>query len=186
LCNKHYRRLRKNGDVSVIRSNAGLLRRKHFCVGDTGFIEIADGSYALVDRSDFEVVSKYFWSNDGHGYAQGNVEKINGRWRPVKLHVFLMNRVHAKDGLEVDHCNRQRRDNRRRNLRVVTKTGNMWNASTHRDNKTGIRGVSWLRKRKKYHARITVNKKVYILGDFKTKDEAGEAYDEAAKRLRCP
>ena len=46
------------------------------------------------------------------------------------------------------------------------------------------RGVSWLKARRKWHAQITINKKQTHLGCFAAEEDAGRAYDDAARKYR--
>ena len=81
----------------------------------------------------------------------------------------------------LDHKNGKRTDNRFKNLRVVTKSGNQQNMRTaRRDSSTGILGVMPGRMGK-WRAEIRVGGKSKYLGEFKSKKEARAAY-VAAKR----
>lgn len=60
-------------------------------------------------------------------------------------------------GLETDHINRNRLDNRKKNLRSVTSGQNKFNRS-------GLNGISWNKTRGKWYAYITVNNKMINLG----------------------
>lgn len=77
-------------------------------------------------------------------------------------------------GLEVDHINRDRSDNRIVNLRVVTKSGNQQNQSTQRRNLTGCRGVVFHKASGKFAAAIRINKVKRHLGLFENLDDAHE------------
>ena len=58
---------------------------------------------------------------------------------------------------EIDHINRNGHDNRISNLRVVDKSGNQRNANIPRNNKTGVKGVSWDNTRNAWRAAIRNN-----------------------------
>lgn len=76
-----------------------------------------------------------------------------------------------------DHINRVRTDNRRSNLRTVTKRQNSQNCSA--TNPTGIRGVTFCKQTKKWVAQVKCGKTRYWYGGFKNPEEAGAA---AAKK----
>lgn len=114
-------------------------------------------------------------SNDD-GYM--NVS-VNGRYYPVHRVVMLMCYGFYGEGLEVDHINHVRNDNRLFNLRFVTHGENMRNKSVSSKNTSGVTGVSFSKAKKKYVARITVNWKVIHLGVFETLEEAAAARREA-------
>lgn len=98
----------------------------------------------------------------------------------VFMHRFIMM---APEGLEVDHINGNRLDNRECNLRIVTPSKNQYNRRMQRNNKTGYKGVSFDRSRGKFMASISANGKQINLGRFKTAEEAARAYNQAALEL---
>ena len=65
-------------------------------------------------------------------------------------------------------------------LRLATNAENGWNRGAQKNNKTGIKGVYWDKKLKKYRVRIMANGETHELGLFNDKDEAGEKYRWAA------
>jgi hypothetical protein len=82
---------------------------------------------------------------------------------------------------EVDHIDTDGGNNVWTNLRESTRRQNASNTRTKSTNTSGFKGVS--RTRKRWMATITVNYRMTYLGTFDTKEEAHEAYVEAAKRL---
>jgi hypothetical protein len=87
------------------------------------------------------------------------------------------------DGLEVDHDNGNRLDNRRENLRPATKSQNMSNRGPFLNNKSGFKGVCWHKRRQKWIAQIHVSGKRTHLGYFDDPIAAARAYDAAALEL---
>jgi hypothetical protein len=83
-------------------------------------------------------------------------------------------------GTLVDHRNGNGLDNTRANLRPCSRSGNMQNMKTHKDNKSGYKGVR--RDRGKWLATIRVNGKVVFLGRFDLVTDAARAYDTAATK----
>lgn len=55
------------------------------------------------------------------------------------------------------------------------------NRKLNKNNKTGIRGVSWSSQKKKYHAQITFKRKLINLGFFDNIDDAANARRKAEK-----
>lgn len=80
---------------------------------------------------------------------------------------------------EIDHINKIRDDNRWCNLREVSRSCNMRNSSIRKDNVSGVTGVSFDKKRKKWRVRITNNKKEIFIGYFKNLHDAVRARFEA-------
>jgi len=72
----------------------------------------------------------------------------------------------------IDHENHTRDDNSNDNLRVVTNQQNCFNRS-------GVKGYSWDKSRKKWAAKIMLDGKHKHLGRFKTEEEARAAYLKA-------
>lgn len=83
---------------------------------------------------------------------------------------------------EVDHRNRKRDENWWDNLRLATSQQQSFNSGVKRSNTLGVVGVK--RRGNRYHAEIRVDGRKTYLGSFATKEEAGAAYAERAKKLR--
>ena len=87
------------------------------------------------------------------------------------------------EGMEVDHRNGNKKDNRLSNLRLVTRTQNAENRhKPHRGNTSGVKGVSWYKRSGKYVAQICVAGKRITLGYRDTLDEAAALYAAAAAK----
>lgn len=91
---------------------------------------------------------------------------VHGRW-PAEM---------------VDHVNGDRGDNRLSNLREAKVWQNSANSSSRSTSGTGIKGVSYVARKKKYTARVMVQSHLYNLGYFSTKEEAAEAIAEAHRQ----
>lgn len=81
------------------------------------------------------------------------------------IHRLITN---CPDGKVVDHINRNTLDNRRVNLRVVSKSANMFNQEE-------TKGIDFRKDSGKWRARIFVDGKENLLGYFSTRAEAYEA-----------
>jgi hypothetical protein len=108
-------------------------------------------------------------SIDGSGYLQ---VKLNGK--PVLVHriIWIMHNDSYPD--QIDHIDRNRKNNRIENLRAANNTLNQHNTSMRKDNSTGVTGVHY--KNERYQARIQSNGVRIQLGTFDTLDEAANAY----------
>ena len=118
--------------------------------------------------------------NKSSGYLS---VQVRGRLYQVHRVVMLMCYGFYGEGLEVDHINHVRNDNRLVNLRFVTRSENMRNRSVSSNNTSGITGVYFLKARKKYTAQIGVNRKLTFLGYFDTLEEAAAARAEANSKF---
>lgn len=104
---------------------------------------------------------------DCRGYLLMNVDGVKHR-----LHRLAWLYVYGYMPKEIDHINRDGRDNRISNLREVTRAENNLNQGLRRDNKSGVKGVRWRADRSKWEARIKTSGSLQILGLFTTKEEA--------------
>lgn len=88
------------------------------------------------------------------------------------------------EGMQIDHINGDRYDNRLENLRVVTRQENMRNARRSCSNTSGVTGVSWNKRDQKWQAKIyDDNGKQVHLGFHANLDDAVAARKEAEERL---
>lgn len=71
-----------------------------------------------------------------------------------------------------DHINRNKSDNRIENLRDVNQLENMKNKSKYKNNKSGIIGVNWHKRDKKWMVQIQINNKKIHFGCFELKVDA--------------
>lgn len=81
---------------------------------------------------------------------------------------------------EVDHVNLVRDDDRWENLREATHEENLRNYPRPRHNTSGVKGVYWNKKNRKWKAQIRVNRSRIYLGLFDSLDEAAAAYAAAS------
>jgi len=146
------------------------------------FITLTNGKRATVDDRDYAFLSQWEWgyvkTHRGNCYAARG-ERKNGKYRKVLMHVEVAKRAGVyRCGCEIDHWNRKPRDNRRRNLRAVSKSVNQHNSRTRRDSTTRCRGV-YKKPNGKYRVRIQINNHRRFIGDFLTLSEAKRAYGKA-------
>ena len=135
------------------------------------YIPLSKGRRAIIDDADFALIGGLTWhlhETRGKEYA---------RRRQTLMHRLIIDPL---PGQEVDHINGDGLDNRRANLRVVSRSQNMMNAGRGR-NAAGSKGVDRQGRGKPWRARITIEGKTKNLGRFSTKSEASNAYDQAAR-----
>ena len=132
----------------------------------------------ILDEEDKHLLDEYTFYIDAYGYGGTNLN-INGRKFCKKLHHFILPK---KEGLTIDHINQNPLDNRRCNLRYITKSENSINSKIPITNTSGYKGVSWNKKRKKWEAYITINQIKKNLGCFIEIEDASNAYKEALEK----
>jgi hypothetical protein len=86
--------------------------------------------------------------------------------------------------LQVDHINGDRLDNRKVNLRLVTRQQNMANQAVSKTKKSGLPKGVYKGKNNKYDARLTYKGTQYCLGSFTVIKEAETAYKKKAEQLQ--
>lgn len=140
-------------------------------------IPLTQGKFALVDDEDYAEISKFKW-HSSHGYAQAG-KKVSGKWVMIYLH-RVVNMTPA--GMYTDHINGNKLDNRRGNLRTCTKSQNSMNRGATKQNRNGIKGVSYISSRRKWGVQIEYGGKSKRIGYFDSSNEALLAYNIAAKK----
>jgi hypothetical protein len=114
------------------------------------------------------------------GYYAVNVD---GTQTYIHRMIFLYHHGYLTDGLQIDHKDNNRANNRIENLREVTRSQNMHNSKIPSSNTSGIKGVSWSKKRQKWKAAIKKNYKTILLGYYDTIEEAAAAVEKGRKEL---
>lgn len=98
----------------------------------------------------------------------------------------LMHRqiIDAPDGVNVDHINGNKLDNRCTNLRLVNQSQNNANQrGAKKGSKSGVKGVYWHNAAGKWCAEVIHNRKKYYLGLYDNLEEARKARNDKAKEL---
>lgn len=146
------------------------------------YIKLTNGRKALIDNEDYEYINQWLWRLDKHGYATRVKRTYIGKGK-YKCTTIFMHREIAKTplGKDTDHINRNRLDNRRLNLRIVTRSENNINSKIRRTNSSGFTGVSFHAQTGKWRAYISYKGRVYSGGLF---INIGEAI-KARKKLVC-
>jgi hypothetical protein len=144
-------------------------------LGDgTAYIDLGDGSVCRVDLADAAWLDQwkwYAWRSSAYKnkiYAVRGIQE-NGRSRLLSMHRLLLG-LEFGDAREGDHLNFDGLDNRRANLRAVTKLQN----SQHRQKGRGgvyfdSSGRNWT---KPWRAQARLGGTKFYVGRFATQDEA--------------
>lgn len=137
------------------------------------------GKYVLVDSYNYTYLNQFTWQYGAGGYAARHVYLGKGKQKNIFMHHLI---IDIPTGKETDHINGNRLDNRKENLRAVTRSQNCMNRKiSNLNNTSGYKGVVWHKVGKGYwKAYIKSNGKHIHLGLFEKKEDAAKAYDEAA------
>lgn len=124
LCGKHAHQWKRHGkffkrtiydknDIIVCGKKSKLILRNKLCK------KLAE---VIFDTNDIDKVRKYKWwlSDTGYAMSGGGYKKTHH----IRFARFVLN---AKHGIEVDHINGNKLDNRRCNLRIVNHQQNSLN-----------------------------------------------------------
>ena len=103
------------------------------------------------------------WINS-HGYAMTKIGDKN-----VRVHRLVWEEANGPipSGMDIDHINGDRTDNRIENLRPVTRAENMKNCKVYKNSKTGVPGVCWCKVKKKWRVYLVENYKQKHLGYYR-------------------
>ena len=121
----------------------------------------------ICDLEDWEKLKQYCWILGKSGYAEA---RVNGKTR--LFHHFV---IQSSVGYDRDHINKNKLDNRKGNLRIVSRSINNYNR--YNSNKYGVKGVYY--KNGKFISRINYKNKRIHLGCFDTIEEAKIAREKA-------
>lgn len=110
--------------------------------------------------------------DDSTGYRRIRIDGV--RFLASRI-AWLIHYGEDPGGMEVDHVNHDRLDNRIANPRLVPHKGNLQNQSIPGNNTSGVLGASWRKQANKWVSRIRVNGKKLHLGLFTALDAAAQA-----------
>lgn len=132
-------------------------------------------AYTQVDAADIEWLSQWTWRLQTIGYAVrwGKTRRPNRKTICLPMHRVICG-LETGDGLEVDHINGDKLDNRRANLRVCTRAENGQNlhitSGASRFRGVSIHGRYW-------RASARLGGTLHLLGDYENEIEAARVVD---------
>lgn len=162
-------------------------------------LPLTKGYVTVVDDDDYDKIANYVWPLKYRHQPDPLKWQVSdaGKPRPyavkrrgpttLRLHrfIFELNGMKIPEGYEVDHINHNTLDNRKSNLRLVTRGENNANMRKRKDNTTGYKGVFYLtgKRKKRYWAFINKDGRRYGLGTYATAVEAARAYNQKSIEL---
>lgn len=146
---------------------------------------LTQGQTTIFDLADLPLLGQIRWwaqwmENGRQFYATGKPRAADGSYRIMQMQRFLLQPI---AGMQADHINRNTLDNRRSNLRIVTRAENKRNSNLYRSNSSGFVGVYKASRSERWQASITIDGKNTHLGMFLTAEEAALARDRKAIEL---
>lgn len=135
---------------------------------------------ALLDDEDYEVQSKFNWQ-----WCESNIIRCTSK-NGIRRNVILAREINKTPaGLDTDHINRNKLDNRKENLRTATRSGNCANRKKFKNGMTSkYKGVCLKKgsRNKPWNAQIQISGKRTSIGLFANEIDAALAYNQAAKK----
>ena len=138
--------------------------------------KVISGKAVIFDAEDIEYLEQFNLCLSADKSGRYSIQICEGELKGKHLLRLLMN---CPEHLIVDHIDGNSLNNSKTNLRIATGTQNQANRKLQINNSTGVKGVSWCKRSKKY--------KVYLrrqhLGYFYNLEDAKAVYEQAAALL---
>jgi len=131
--------------------------------GDCGIGHTFKDEPFLFDLEDFNKIKEYCWCYDKDGYVITNSNN-----KTIWMHRLIMS---PKENEDVDHIYHVHHDNRKNELRSITRSQNQMNKVLSIHNTTGIKGVRFTGNHKPWKASITIDGKC-VQKAFKNREDA--------------
>lgn len=158
-CNKHYNQLKKYGHAIDNNPRTPYDKNEIIVDGKVARVKLYDAqcnhvATAIIDAEDVNKIRYTKWKLSSSGYA-ANTPKFSGSNKHMHREILGTDQF-------VDHINHNTLDNRKCNLRIVTKAQNMMNSNFKGVSPNGC----------KWYAHIKINQKMLNLGNYLDEEEA--------------
>ena len=136
----------------------------------------------------FDDVDLPLWESRTWGIQSGYAANFRREGGKIKCSYFhreiLGQKNFTKERPFTDHVDRNRLNNTRCNLRIVSHTENVWNRKKPSITKNNYIGLYFKEQYNYWAVRVRCNGKVLFVGNFKSEIEAARAYDIECLRLK--
>lgn len=156
------------------------MKNDYKITGDTVETYLNRGFKTVIDLADFEKINSHHGKWHAHTvkpsgltYASTN-DYTTGKQKTLRMHNFIMD---TPKGYVADHRDNDTLNNRRSNLRNITRAQNNQNKRKNYKSKSGVRGVTWSSQRGKWCARVRHLGKCHYVGFYDTVKEAAQALE---------
>lgn len=158
-CNKHYNQIKKYGTPQDTNPRTTYDKNEIIVDGKVARVKLYDVhcnhiATAIIDAEDVNKIRYTKWKLSASGYA-ANTPKFSGSNKHMHREILGTDQF-------VDHINHNTLDNRKSNLRIVTKAQNMMNSNFKGVSPNGC----------KWYAHIKINQKMLNLGNYIDEEEA--------------
>ena len=146
--------------------------------GEYGVGYTTKGEEFYFDLEDYDKIKDYCWYIGNNGYIMSTDSKTK---KKILFHrivtdcpnEFMPDHIHGKE---------TKNDNRKSNLRIVTKQQNSMNSALSINNISGVSGVKWHSRDNIWESCITVNYKRIYLGQYNKFEDAVKARKQAEEK----
>ncbi|MFA7100704.1 MAG: HNH endonuclease [Bacilli bacterium] len=147
-------------------------------------IPLTKGQFALVDDEDFDYLSRWKWQAQkkhygGFGACRRCACPLIKQYCRIYMHRQILS---CPKGLEIDHKDLNPLNNQKSNLRICTGSQNCMNRLPRKNTSSKYKGVSWMKRNKKWIAYVCINRITIYLGIYNSESNAAKVYDKAAKK----
>jgi hypothetical protein len=149
------------------------------------FLPIGFEALTVIDEADLVTISGWKLTihvdQNGRRYVAAR-RYVEGRRESVPVHRLILGLVKGDDHV-ADHIDGDGLNNCRANLRIATRSNNMWNRKPNRISTSQFKGVGFYPSKNCWRSRIKANGKVKHIGYFTSEIDAAKAYDIIAGEL---
>lgn len=177
LCEKHKNQYNRHGsfmEQSKFENNKVEFKGDECWLGLNNF-KGGISDWCVIDSDDYDKIKDYKWFKRNDGRVVANVTSLNIGVSHLRIHNIIMNfNEDLKYEYEVDHIDCNTLNNKKSNLRIVTKSKNGMNRGLQSNNLTGVCGVVSIKHNNQspWMPQIKINRKMIRLGTEYSFDEA--------------
>ena len=148
--------------------------------GNVAYVPLTRGYEAVIDAADAALVSGRNWCAKPTFHKDGRVRSVyaqtfvtkNGKGTSAYIHQIILA---ADAGSLVDHVDGNGLNNRRCNLRFASLSENQHNRYVNTNSRSGVKGVYWERRNRKWRAIFRAHGRKICVGYFQTITDAKAA-----------
>lgn len=151
----------------------------------TALIPLTQGKHAIVDRVNYERLSKHKWyaMKIGRTYYARRTKRIGRRSENKKINIYMHQEILSSlPTQEIDHIDGNGLHNKLNNLRICLHSENQKNRKPQKNGTSKYKGVFWNKKLCKWQVSISINNKTKYLGLYNNEKEAAKVYNYEAIR----
>lgn len=156
------------------------MSRAVIVIGPIAIVPLTKGFNAIIDVADLHHVEGWSWSALVSPRRTAVYACRVERRKMILMHRSILG---ATAGDFVDHKDGNGLNNCRSNIRTCSQSENNRNMPLRSDNASGLKGVIWDERNKKWRSEICADGKRIFLGRFSTAEKAYDAYADAAVKL---